>query len=134
MSATTTYRLPSAEEYLWLEDLVSTTESRLGELHSLLTAPFDGDAETNAEPMTLAELGRALAFAHFLRDYANGFQTWAGKIEHAAIELRQIQEDEDGFLPDHERIADHWRRNARQWGDAAAEIAAFAEEGASNAR
>ena len=56
MSATT-YRLPTSDDLAWVEDLTATVSSRLEEIRSGLTAPFDGLPDTKAEPATLEYIG-----------------------------------------------------------------------------
>jgi len=119
MSVTTTYRLPTAEDFLWLEDLVCTVESHLDEIHSALKAPLDGNPETDAEPATLDHVGRVFLFTRFLRDYAGMFIERADRIENAIVELRDIQEETDGLLLDKESYSAYVTRHARQWNEAA---------------
>ncbi len=118
MSATT-YKLPAREDFAWIEDLTCTVESRLGDLHYSLQAPFDGNPETQAEPVTLDYVGRAFLFARFLRHYADGFTTWADKIENAVVELREMQEEDDALLSDKEPYKAWAERYARNWAEAA---------------
>jgi hypothetical protein len=118
MSATI-YKLPTADDFAWVEDLLATVESRLDEIHSDLKAPFDGNPETQAEPATLEYVGRVFLFARFLRHYAEGFMDRAEGIEKDVVELRQIQEEDDGLLPDKESYTAYARRYARQWAEGA---------------
>jgi hypothetical protein len=115
----TTYRLPTAEEFLWLEDLVCSVESRLDEVHAALKAPFDGNPETAAEPATLDHVGRVFLFSRFLRSYAEGFTERADRLENAIVALRDMQEEEDALLPDKEPYSEYVQRSARQWTAAA---------------
>jgi hypothetical protein len=120
MSVTTMYRLPTAEDLAWIEDLVGSVESRLGDVHSSLKAPFDGNPETEAEPATLDYVGRVFLFTRFLRSYAEGFIERADRLESAVVELRDIQEEADDLLPDKEPYSAYVTRHARQWAEAAA--------------
>lgn len=119
MSATTTYRLPTADDLAWLEDLVCTVESCLNEVHQALKAPFDGDPVTEAEPATLDHVGRVFLFTRFLRSYAEMFMERADRIENAVVELRDDQEERDGLLPDKEPYSAYVVRHARQWAEGA---------------
>jgi hypothetical protein len=127
----TTYRLPTADEFAWVEDLVSTVESRLCDIHQALKAPFDGDPETQAEAATFDYAGRVFLFTRFLRSYAEGFIERADRLESAVVELRNIQEEDDALLPDKEAYSAYVVRQERQWAEAAqraAETLTYAKE------
>lgn len=131
MSATM-YKLPTTDEFAWVEDLSATVTSRLDEIKSALEAPFDGNPDTQAEPVTLEYLGRVFLAARTLRHDAEWIATTASKIEDAAERLRQIQEEDEGTLPDKETYIDYARRAARQWQEratSAAETLARADDG-----
>lgn len=129
MSATT-YKIPTADDFAWVEELVCTVESRLGDIHHALKAPFDGDPRTKAEPGTLDYVGRVFLFTRFLRTYAEGFIERADQLEKAVVELRNMQEEDDALLPDAEPYSAYVQRNAQQWTEsakAAAETLAYAK-------
>lgn len=124
MSATI-YRLPAADDFAWAEHLIVTAESRLDEIQHALAAPFDGNPETQAEPVTLEHVGRVFLFARDLRAYAEGFLERAERIENAVVELRDMQEEYDELkvVVGSETYIDYARRVARQWQEAADEAA-----------
>jgi hypothetical protein len=123
MSATI-YRLPAAEDYAWAEHLIVTAECRLDEIHHALTAPFDGNPETQAEPVSLEHVGRAFLFCRDLRNYAEGFLERADRLEKAVVELRALQEEDDlSEAVGAETYLDYSPRVARQWQKAAEEAA-----------
>ncbi len=122
MSAST-YKIPTSDEFAWVEVLVCTVESRVDEIHAALKAPFDGDPRTKAEPATLDHVGRVFLFTRFLRAYAEGFIERADQLEKAVVELREMQEEDDALLPDKESYAVYVQRHARQWAGAAEEAA-----------
>ena len=112
MSATTTYRLPTADDLAWVEDLIATVENDLDEIRM-------GLAETKAEGVTLDDVGRMFLHAQFVRRYAEGFTKHAKTIEDAVVELRQAQEtaEEDG--PFGESYFAFLRRQAHRWAEGA---------------
>jgi hypothetical protein len=121
MSATI-YKLPTADDFGRVEDLTATVASYLDEIVSDLKRPFDGDRETEAEPVTLAYAGHAFLFARFLRFYANNLGKMAGQIEDAVAELREAQEEDGSRVGlGEETWLEYATRRARQWREAADE-------------
>lgn len=122
MSAATTYRLPTADDFGRVEDLTATVASLVDEIVSDLKRPFDGNRETDAEPVTLAYAGHAFLFARFLREYGEALAEGAGQIEDAVAELRATQEDEGVRVGlGDETYLEYAHRRARQWREAADE-------------
>ena len=124
MSATI-YQLPTQDDFALVEDLLATVESRLDDLHSGLKAPFDGDPETQAEPVTLGHAGRVFLFSRLLRQHAGWFGDRAGRIEDALVNLRDIQEEDDDLRQalGAESYLEYASRRARQYRETAEQAA-----------